>query len=322
MNAWRYPAFWLTLGLVMAGGLAAFLTRSATLRENMFLLLMYVILASSLNLLLGYTGYVNFGHIVFFGLGGYVGFYAMSQHGWPLWWAALAGGLASGLLAFLLGAAVLRLRGAYFALATIGVNEAVRAFINNFTPFGGPTGMSLNFSAYEAYGGPANALWLTFGAVFGLTLLVLAVSFVVKFSRFGLGLMAIREDEDAAMVMGVRTPQAKTWAFVLSAIFPGIVGVLFFFKNGNVEPGDAFRLQMSIETIVMVMLGGQGTVLGPVIGSATYERLRGYLLTSPLFKDLHLALAGLMLLIIVLFVPAGLIGWLRLRFPRLRRVLE
>jgi branched-chain amino acid transport system permease protein len=322
MNAWRYPAFWLTLGLVTAGGLAAFLTRSATLREDMFLLLMYVILASSLNLLLGYTGYVNFGHIVFFGLGGYVGFYAMSRHGWPLWWAALAGGLASGLLAFFLGAAVLRLRGAYFALATIGVNEAVRAFINNFTPFGGPTGMSLNFSVYEAYGGPANALWLTFGAVFALTLLVLAVSFVVKFSRFGLGLMAIREDEDAAMVMGVRTPLTKTWAFVLSAIFPGIVGVLFFFKNGNVEPGDAFRLQMSIETIVMVMLGGQGTVLGPVIGSATYERLRGYLLTSPLFKDLHLALAGLLLLIIVLFVPAGLIGWLRLRFPRLRRVLE
>jgi len=322
MNAWRYPAFWLTLGLVVAGGAAAFVTRSATLREEMFLLLMFVVLASSLNILLGYTGYVNFGHIVFFGLGGYVGFYLMSQHGWPLWWAALAGGLASALLALVLGVAALRLRGAYFALATIGVNEAVRAFINSFTPFGGPTGMSLNFSVYRAYGGPTNALWLTFGALFGLTLLALAVSFFIKFSRFGLGLMAIREDEDAAMVMGVRTPQAKTWAFVLSAIFPGIVGVLFFFKNGNVEPGDAFRLQMSIETIVMVMLGGQGTVLGPLVGSATYERLRGYLLTSPLFKNLHLAFAGLLLLIIVLFVPAGLIGWLRGRFPRLRRVLE
>jgi branched-chain amino acid transport system permease protein len=322
MNAWRYPAFWLTLGLVAAGGAAAFVTRSATLREEMFLLLMFVVLASSLNILLGYTGYVNFGHIVFFGLGGYVGFYLMSQHGWPLWWAALAGGLASAMLALLLGVATLRLRGAYFALATIGVNEAVRAFINSFTPFGGPTGMSLNFSVYQAYGGPANALWLTFGALLGLTLLALAVSFLVKFSRFGLGLMAIREDEDAAMVMGVRTPQAKTWAFVLSAVFPGIVGVLFFFKNGNVEPGDAFRLQMSIETIVMVMLGGQGTVLGPLVGSATYERLRGYLLTSPLFKNLHLAFAGLLLLIIILFVPAGLIGWLRGRFPRLRRVLE
>jgi len=322
MRALRYPGFWLTLGLVAAGGLAAFITRSATLREDMFLLLMYVVLASSLNILLGYTGYVNFGHIVFFGLGGYVGFYFLSQQGWALWWAALAGGVASAVLALLLGLAVLRLRGAYFALATIGINEAVRAFVNNFGPFGGPTGMSLNFSAYGAYGGPASALWLTFGAMFGLTLLVLVVSFLVKFSRFGLGLMSIREDEDAAMVLGVRTPRTKTWAFVLSALFPGIAGVLFFFKNGNVEPVDAFRLQMSIEIIVMVMLGGQGTVLGPVVGAATYERLRGYLLTSPVFKNLHLALAGLLLLIIVLFVPAGLIGWLRGRFPRLRRVLE
>jgi len=322
MKAFKYPAFWLTLALVIAAGLAVWITQSATLREEMFLLLLYVALATSLNILLGYTGYVNFGHIVFFGLGGYVGFYFMSQQGWPLWWAALAGGSASGLLALLLGAAVLRLRGAYFALATIGVNEAVRAFINSFTPFGGPTGMSLNFSTYDAYGGPASALWLTFAAMFGLTLLVLAVSFLVKFSRFGLGLMVIREDEDAAMVMGVRTPWTKTWAFVLSAFFPGIVGTLFFFKNGNVEPGDAFRLQMSIETIVMVMLGGQGTVLGPLVGSAAYERLRGYLLTSPLFQNLHLAFAGLLLLIIILFVPAGLVGWLRGRFPRLRRVLE
>ncbi|MBN1137494.1 MAG: branched-chain amino acid ABC transporter permease [Anaerolineae bacterium] len=322
MNIWRYPAFWLTTGLVVATGAAAFITRSPTLREDMFLLLMYVVLATSLNILLGYTGYVNFGHIVFWGLGGYVGFYFMSRHGWPLWWAALAGGAASGLLALLLGMAVFRLRGAYFALATLGVNEAVRAFINNFKPFGGPTGMSLNFAVYQDYGGPANALWITFAVMFGLALLSLIVSYLVKFSRFGLGLMAIREDEDAAKVMGVRTPWAKTQAFVLSAIFPGMVGVLFFFKNGNVEPGDAFRIHMSIETIVMVMLGGQGTVLGPVVGSAAYERLRGYLLTSDLFKNLHLAVAGFLLLIIILFVPAGLVGWLRGRFPKVRRWLQ
>ncbi len=322
MNAWRYPAFWLTLGLVAAGGLSAFVTGSATMREDMFLLLMFVALASSLNILLGYTGYVSFGHIVFFGLGGYVGFYLISQLGWSLWPAALVGGLASSLLAGLLGLALLRLRGAYFALATIGINEAMRALINNFKPFGGPTGMWLNFAAYKAYGGAANALWVTYGTLLAVTLLVLIASYVIKYSRFGLGLIAIREDEDAAMVMGVRAPAAKTWAFVLSAFVPGIVGVLFFFKNGNVEPGDAFRLHMSIETIVMVMLGGQGLVLGPVVGATTYERLRGFLLTSPLFKNLHLAFAGLLLLIIVLFVPAGMVGWLRSRFPRLRRVLE
>ena len=285
-------------------------------REDMFLILMLVTLASSLNILLGYTGYVNFGHIVFFGLGGYIGFYLMHRQGWSLWTAMIAGGLATAALALALGAIILRLRGAYFALATIGIHEAVRAFVANFEPFGGATGMSLNFAVYQAYGGAAQALWIAYGA-----LLTVGVSFAVKHSKFGLGLMAIREDEDAALVLGVRGPWAKTMAYALSALFPGMVGVLFFFKNGNIEPGDAFRLHLSIETLVMVMLGGQGTVWGPILGAALYERLRGYLLTSPLFKSLHLTFAGVLLLLIILFVPAGVIGWLRARFPATRRVI-
>jgi len=322
MKAWRQPAIWLNLLLVFALGALTLLLRRDTLRETMFTLLMFVGLASSLNILMGYTGYVSFGHIVFFGLGGYTGFYFISQRGWPLYPAALAGGLLSAVLAGLLGLAILRLRGAYFALATIGINEAARAFVNNFKPFGGPTGMSINFSVYKEYGGPAQALWTTFTLMWLVALVVVLVSYSVKRSRFGLGLMAIREDEDAAMVMGVNAPRAKTLAFILSAFFPGIIGTLFFFKNGNIEPGDAFRLQMSIETLVMIMLGGQGTVLGPIIGAAAYQQLRTYLLTSPIFKSLHLAFAGLALLVIVLFIPAGIVGWLRARFPVLRRVLE
>jgi len=322
MNLLRQPGFWLTVLLVLAGGLLAPITQSATVRESMFLVLMFVALASSLNIILGYTGYVSFGHIVFFGLGGYVGFYFLSQQSWSLAPAALMGGLAAALLALLLGLSILRLRGAYFALATIGINEAMRALITNLKIFGGPTGMSLHFSVYQEYGGATQALWITYFAMFGLALVVVVLSFVVKKSKFGLGLVSIREDEDAAMVMGVRAPRAKTWSFVLSAVIPGIIGTLFFFKNGNIEPGDAFRLHLSIETIVMVMLGGQGTVLGPVLGAAGYERLRGFLLTNPTFKDLQLAFAGLALLIIVLFVPAGVVGWLRTRLPRLRRVLE
>lgn len=322
MNAWRQPGFWLTLSLVLVGGLAVLVMHQDTLREMMFTLLMFVALVSSLNILLGYTGYINFGHIVFFGLGGYTGFYLLSQQNWSLYSAALAGGFVSALLAALLGLSILRLRGAYFALATIGINEAARAFVNNFGPFGGPTGMFVNFSVYSQYGGASQALWTTYTFLLMTTLLVLLVSFLIKYSRFGLGLMAIREDEDAAMVMGVNAPRLKTIAYVSSAFFPGIIGTLFFFKNGNVEPDDAFRLQMSIEILVMVMMGGLGTVLGPVVGAVAYERLRGYLLTSPIFKNLHLAFAGLSLLLIVLFVPAGLIGWLRARFPRLRGVLE
>jgi branched-chain amino acid transport system permease protein len=133
--------------------------------------------------------------------------------------------------------------------------------------------------------------------------------------------MAVREDEDAAEVMGIVTPTLKTWAYVLSAVIPGIVGVLFFFKNGNVEPQDAFRLQISIEMIVMVMLGGQGTVVGPVLGAAVYQWMRGFLLTNDVLKDIQLVVAGVLLLLIVLFVPGGLVGWLRNRFRVLRRLL-
>ncbi len=321
MKAWRQAGFWIPLLIVFLWGLAVLLMRQDTARETAFTLLMCVGLASSLNILLGYTGYVSFGHIVFFGLGGYTGFYFLSQHNWSLLASSLAGGVLSAGLAGLVGLAVLRLRGAYFALATIGINEAARAFVSNFEPFGGATGLFINFSAYDQYGGAGPALWTAFIFLWVVTLAVLATSFLVKHSRFGLGLLAIREDEDAAMVMGVKAPQAKTIAYVISAFFPGMIGTLYFFKNGNVEPGDAFQLHMSIESLVMVMLGGQGTVLGPMVGAITYQGLRGYLLTSPIFKSLHLAVAGLILLLIVLFVPAGAVGWFRGRFPRWRRVL-
>ena len=291
-------------------------------RETIFTIILFMGLASSLNIFLGYTGYVSFGHVVYFGLGGYVGFYFMSAQGQSIWIAMLTGGLASGLLAFLLGKAILRLRGGYFALATIGVNEAVRAFINNFDLFGGPIGMTLNFKVYKAYGGAAKSLWMAYYLLIATVLLVIVVSYLVRTSKFGLGLLAIREDEDAAEVMGVRAPDAKTWAYVLSAIFPGILGALFFFKNGAIEPVPAFRLSMSIEMIVMVMLGGQGTVLGPLLGAAGYQWMRGFLLTNSFFKNIQLAVAGGLLLVIVLFVPGGVIGWLRKQIPGLRRVLQ
>jgi len=322
MKSAREPGLWIALGSVLAMAVIPPLAGSASLREMVFTMLMAVALASSLNILLGYTGYVSFGHIVFFGLGGYVGFYTMDRLGWHLLPATLAGGAAAAVLAFALGESILHLRGAYFALATIGINEALKAFVNNFGPFGGPTGMDLHFSVYKDYGGAASALWIAYWGVVLITAVVVIVSFLVKRSKFGLGLMAIREDEDAAEVLGVVTPSAKTWAFVLSAIFPGLVGVLFFFKNGNIEPGDAFRLQASIEMIVMLMLGGQGTVLGPVLGGAAYQRMRGFLVTSPLFKNIQLAVAGLLLLLIVLFIPSGAVGWLRERNATLRRLLE
>ncbi|MCI0475447.1 MAG: branched-chain amino acid ABC transporter permease [Anaerolineales bacterium] len=322
MKNWQHPFLWLMIAIITATALLPVLTGSPSLREDLFLMLMLVILASSVNIIMGYTGYVSFGNIVYFGLGGYVAFYLMQNWQVHFVLAALLGGISASMFALLLGMPILRLRGAYFALATIGVNEAVRTFVANFEPFGGSVGMFFNYEIYLLYGGAINAQWLAYYAIVVIALLTVITSFFVKKSKFGLGLMAIREDQDAAQVLGINPTNFKVAAYAISAFFPALAGAAFFFKNGIIEPGPAFQLHRSIEGLVMVMLGGYGTVAGPIVGAVVYERLRGFLITNPTLSSFHLFIAGLMLLLIVLFVTAGLVGWLRQRFPLLRRYVE
>ncbi|MCX7841137.1 MAG: branched-chain amino acid ABC transporter permease, partial [Anaerolineae bacterium] len=236
MKTLTSPFFWIIL--IVVGALAALpvLMDSTSMREDMFLILMLMILASSINIIMGYTGYVSFGHIVFFGLGGYIGFFLTKEFQVHFMLAALVGGITASLVAFLLGLPVLRLRGAYFALATIGINEAFRAFFTNFEPFGGSVGMFFNIAVYDAYGGAKNAGQLAYYAMVVVALVTIATSFLIKKSRFGLGLMTIREDQDAAMVLGVNPARYKVITYTISAFFPAIAGAIFFFKNGLIEP--------------------------------------------------------------------------------------
>jgi len=322
MNTLKSPFFWIILVALGGFSLLPIVSGSTALREDMFLILMLMILASSINIIMGYTGYVSFGHIVFFGLGGYIGFFLMQEFQVHFMLAALVGGIGASLIAFLIGMPVLRLRGAYFALATIGINEAFRAFFTNFDLLGGSVGMFFNFAVYDAYGGAKNAGQLAYYAMVVLVLVTVATSFLIKKSKFGLGLMAIREDQDAAMVLGVNPARFKVITYTISAFFPAVAGAIFFFKNGLIEPGPAFELHRSIEALVMVMLGGYGTVTGPIVGAIVYERLRGFLITDPTLSNAHLVIAGFMLLLIVLFMTAGVIGWVRQRVPALRRYLE
>ncbi len=322
VQLFKHPFLWILLGIIFVVSIVPIATNSPTLREQLFLVLMSVILATSVNIIMGYTGYVSFGNIVFFGLGGYIAFYLMLNLQTHLAVAALAGGIFASTFATLLGIPVLRLRGAYFALATIGINEAVRAFVNNFEPFGGSVGMFFDYSQYDAYGGAKNALWLAYYGIVLVALLAVTASFLIKKSKFGLGLMAIREDQDAAQVLGIEPARYKVIAYAVSAFFPALAGALFFFKNGIIEPAPAFNMTASIEGMVAVMLGGFGTVAGPVIGAVVYDRLREFLLTSDLFSALHVAVAGVLLLLIVLFLPAGVVGELRRRIPFVRRWVE
>ncbi len=297
-------------------------TDNVTLRENLILAALDITLASSLNLMLGYTGYVNFGNIVMFGLGGYFGVYLVSVWHWPLLAATLVGGIAVSIIAYLFGLGILRLRGAYFALATIGVNEAVSVFVTNFEPWGGASGLYLSLNAYTPLGGPGRALWVVYFLMVAVMGVSLALSYAIRRSKFGLGLLAIGQNEDAAATLGVPTRIYKAMVYSASAFLPAIAGGLYFFKSGIIEPTGAFDLTTSIEAIVMVMLGGQGTVAGPVIGALLYEELRGYLLTAQAFSHFQLVIAGLLLLVIVLFAPGGLMGFIHQKLPFTRRWLE
>lgn len=322
MKTWSSPFLWLILVVLAAAALFPIVTDAPAAREEMFLILMVITLASSINIIMGYTGYVSFGHIVFFGLGGYVAFYLMQNYETHFAVAAVIGAVVTSIIAFVIGVPVLRLRGAYFALATIGILEAVRAFVDNFQPFGGALGMFFNYAVYDLYGGAKNAGQLAYFAMAIVALLTVAASFIIKKSKFGLALLAIREDQDAAQVIGIDPARAKVITYTISAFFPALAGAIFFFKNGIIEPGSAFDLLRSIEGLVMVMLGGYGTVTGPIVGAVVYELLRSFLITNPTFSNFHLFIAGFLLLIIVLFVTAGVIGWLRNRVLVLRRYLE
>ena len=318
----RRPFFWIILAIVALFLYLPLRGNDVSLREDLILIAIAIILASNLNLMIGYTGYVNFGHIVFYGLGGYIGLYLATVRGWNLVLSALVAGVAVSVCALLFGLLILRLRGAYFALATIGILQAVQAFVSNFDPWGRSTGMYLSFDAYKPLGGAMHALWVTYYLIIAVMALSMILSLIIKNSKFGLGLFAIREDEDAAVVLGVNATVYKAIIYSVSAFLPAVAGALMFYKNGMIDPSIAFEFMLSLEGIVMLMLGGQGAVMGAALGAALYEKLRSFLLTSPTLSNFHLVVAGGLLLLVVLFAPGGLMGWLYRIAPRARTVIE
>lgn len=316
------PFFWIITAIIAVFTIVPVIGNDVEMRESLILAALYITLASNLNLMLGYAGYINFGSIVFFGLGGYICVWLVNAHGWPLLASLLAAGVSVSLLALLFGLGILRLRGAFFALATIGVNEGIQAFVQNFTPWGGSSGIYLSPTIFDPLGGPTHALWVIYFAMVAVMGLSLYLSYGIKVSKFGFGLLAIGQNEDAAAILGVPTPLYKALAYSVSAFLPAIAGGLYFLKSSFIQPSDAFDLTLSTEAIVIAMLGGQGTVTGVALGAYLYEELRGFLLTSETFSHFQLVVAGALLLVIVLFFPGGLMGFIYRQFPSTKKVLE
>ncbi|HEU5394262.1 MAG TPA: branched-chain amino acid ABC transporter permease [Candidatus Methylomirabilis sp.] len=274
----------------------------------MLQLFMWVALAQSWNLISGLTGYVSFGHVAFFGTGAYATAILVATHGWHWAPAAVGGGVAAALLALIIGYPCLRLKGPYFAIAMLGLNEVMRVLVSYFEGLtGGGLGLSLptlhaSVQIYYAMGLAAVA--------------VTALASLIITSRFGLRLMTIREDEIAAEAMGINTARYKLYAFLLSAFMPGVVGGLFARDTGYIEPLSVFQLLTTITMIVMALFGGKGTIWGPVLGAVTLFVFQELVWTR--FLYLHQVLFGAIIVFVVLLMPRGILGVLqeRYRLPR------
>ena len=275
----------------------------------MLQLFMWVALAQSWNLISGLTGYVSFGHVAFFGTGAYATAILVTTHGWPWPAAAVAGGgVAAALLALLIGYACLRLKGPYFAISMLGLNEVMRVLVSYFE---GLTGGGLGLSLPTLYA--SVAIYYAMGLA---ALAATGAAHLIITSRFGLRLMTIREDEVAAEAMGIDTARYKLYAFLLSAFVAGVVVGLFARDLGYIEPVAVFPLAFTITMIVMALFGGKGTVWGPVLGAAALFVFQE--LVWARFLYLHQILFGAIIILVVLFVPRGILGVLqqRYRLPR------
>ncbi len=258
--------------------------------------LLFATVAQAWNILGGFTGYASFGNSAFYGLGTYGTAIAMAQLGLPFWAGLILGAALAVACAVLIGLPILRLRGHYFAIATLGLSATLAAIISNLDIAGRNIGLILPLTRGD-----------TMFYEEALVLLVAATGTVawIARSRFGMGLIAIREDEDAAQVMGVSTTFYKVVALALSAFFTALAGGIHAYWITFIDPAGAFDLTLNVRMVIMAVFGGPGTVLGPVIGafilSGVYQVLASSISTAAAL------LFGLVIVLAVIFMPRGLL---------------
>jgi branched-chain amino acid transport system permease protein len=264
-------------------------------------LAMYGALALSWNFIGGYAGYPSFATAAFVGLGSYAGG-LLQNAGVPMVLAWLLAGAITAAFAATLGLVILRMKGHYFAIGSIALVEILQLIASSWASLtGGGEGLNVKILA----GGPD-----FIGRVFLYTMLaVMACAFIatlaVDRSRLGFGLRCIQQNEDAADMLGVNTVAYKIAAFTLSAVFCGAIGGVYASWVAYIAPADAFSILLTIKVPVMVLLGGPGTVFGPVLGAAAFVLLEETVWAK--FLDYHQAILGILIVLLIFFLPGGLL---------------
>ncbi len=279
--------------------------------------LVFMVATSSWNIFSGYSGYLALGHAVFFGCGGYaVALAARDWHvagGWPVFALLPFGGLVAGLVAIPVGLVALRIRRHTFVVVTIAIFFIFQLAAFNLSFTGGTSGITLPFAPFS----PANYNLPFYYVALIILALTVAVSWAVRQSRFGLQLLSIRDDEDRALGLGVKTRRVKLTAFTISAIPVGMVGGLYFYFVGQIYPQYGFDPLFDISLALMGFLGGMGTIVGPLLGAAVLESLQQYLTQSVSGNGTYLIAYGVLFLAVILIMPRGIVpgvsAWLQRR---------
>ena len=264
--------------------------------------IMWAGLAQSWNIIGGYTGYLSFGHGAFFGLGAYVTGLTMVHLGWPFGLGIVFSGILAALLAVIIGYPTLRLRGAYFAIATWAFGEMVRQFATIFDFTGGAFGLQLPSYLNNPF------FYYVMLLVTGLT--YLTTYLLLERARFGYRLLAIREHEEAAEMVGVDTVSIKIQAFALSAFFPGVLGGINAYWVTYIHPDSVLGAQLTDFMVVMAFLGGIGSLWGPLLGAIVVQLVQRVLWLVWGEGTFYLVIIGAAICAVVLFIPNGLIGLL------------
>ena len=263
-------------------------------------ILIFAILASSWNIIGGYTGYASFGNIVFFGVGAYITAILMSNQGLSFLPAMLLSGLTGAAFGYLTGLPILRLKGHYFAIATLGLAEATKALVQNMGITEGNSGMYLPIPAMNI-----DTSYLFFFYIsLGVLVVLLLVTWLLLKSKLGYGLIAIREDEDSASSIGVNTTQFKCIAFSLSGFFSAMAGAIYAYQQGFIKPEPVFTVASTVKMIVMAVFGGIGSLWGPTIGAVVIQVLDNFL--SAHFLVIHTIFFGSIVILVILFSPKGI----------------
>ncbi len=275
----------------------------------LILMLLWITMASSWNLLGGFAGQVSFGHSLFFGLGAYGGGLLYHHFGISTWWGMLVGPIWAVIVAIPVGTITFRLRGSYFALSMLAVGEIARIIFNNWTSFSnGAVGVMIS----RTWGGDKLPYYLI---ILGITSLTLLVIYCLVHSKFGYYFLSIREDQDAAEALGIPTTKYKMYALIPSALFTALAGAFYMNYMAYIQPQIVFNLgDISIMMILCVMLGGAGTLWGPVLGATVYVILAEFFRTVPIVKEVHVLVFSLIVVAIIVFLPDGIFGeWDKIR---------